>query len=184
MFVSWTVPADIGPRIYRAARRESIPLVEAWGPPLKVVSGGQTGVDRAALDAALLLGIPCGGWCPRGRRAEDGTIPPLYPLVETPTARYPQRTEWNVRDSDGTLVLHAGRPRGGTALTLRLLGRKRKPVLRVDLDESPDPRAVAEWIASERIRVLNVAGPRESECPGVGTRAKRFLEKALGPFRT
>jgi hypothetical protein len=150
----------------------------------KIVSGGQTGVDRAALDAALHLGIPCGGWCPRGRRAEDGAIPSRYPLVETPTARYPQRTEWNVRDSDGTLVLHAGRPRGGTALTLRLLARKRKPVLRLDLEESPDPRALTEWIAREEIRVLNVAGPRESECPGVGTRAKRFLEEALRPLRT
>ena len=141
-------------------------------------------MDRAALDVALRLGIPCGGWCPRGRRAENGTIPARYPLVETPTAGYPQRTEWNVRDSDGTLVLHAGRPRGGTALTLRLLGRRRKPVLRVDLDESPDPRALLDWIASEGIRVLNVAGPRESECPGVGRRANRFLEEALGPPQT
>jgi len=148
----------------------------------KIISGGQTGVDRAALDAALSLGIPCGGWCPRGRRAEDGMIPSRYPLVETPTARYPQRTEWNLRDSDGTLVLHAGRPRGGTALTLRLLGRQRKPVLSIDLDQSPDPRVVAEWIASGEMRVLNVAGPRESECPGVGRRAKQFLEKALRPL--
>lgn len=155
---------------------------ESW--PLRIVSGGQTGVDRAALDVALRLGIPCGGWCPRGRRAEDGTIPSRYPLVETPAARYPQRTEWNVRDSDGTLVLHAGAPRGGTALTLRLLGRQRKPVLRVDLDERPDPRAVADWIASEGIRVLNVAGPRETECPGVGGRANRFLGEAFRPFRT
>jgi hypothetical protein len=148
--------------------------------PLRIVSGGQTGVDRAALDVALRLGIPCGGWCPRGRRAEDGRIPSRYPLVETPAARYPQRTEWNVRDSDGTVVLHAGRPRGGTALTLRLLARQRKPALRLDLDESPQPRALAEWIAREGIRVLNVAGPRESECRGLGGRAARFLEAALG----
>jgi putative molybdenum carrier protein len=158
--------------------------VDARVSPLKIVSGGQTGVDRAALDAALALGLPCGGWCPRGRRAEDGRVPARYPLVETPTARYPQRTEWNVRDSDGTLVLHAGRPRGGTALTLRLLGRQRKPVLRVDLDQDPDPRALTDWVVSEGIRILNVAGPRESECPGVGRRAKQFLEKALGPGQT
>jgi len=149
----------------------------------KIVSGGQTGVDRAALDAALHLGIPCGGWCPRGRRAEDGAIPSRYPLVETPTARYPQRTEWNVRDSDGTLVLHAGRPRGGTALTIRLVARLRKPVLPVDLDLDPDPRAVLEWIAGRGIRVLNVAGPRESESPGVGRRADGFLTEAVLPFR-
>lgn len=151
--------------------------------PLKIVSGGQTGVDRAALDVALSLGIPCGGWCPRGRRAEDGAIPSRYPLAETPTARYPERTAWNVRDSDGTLVLHAGRPRGGTALTLRLLARERKPTLQVDLDAAPDPGVVARWMASGAIRVLNVAGPRESECPGVGRRAKQFLESALGPVK-
>jgi hypothetical protein len=158
--------------------------VEARASPLRIVSGGQTGVDRAALDVALRLGIPCGGWCPRGRRAEDGRIPARYPLVETPTARYPQRTEWNVRDSDGTVVLHAGRPRGGTALTLRLLDSQRKPVLRLDLDDGPDPRILAEWIALEGIRVLNVAGPRESECRGLGERAVRFLEAALGSLQT
>jgi putative molybdenum carrier protein len=153
--------------------------VEARRWPLEVVSGGQTGVDRAALDVALRLGIPCGGWCPRGRRAEDGRIPALYPVVETPEARYPQRTEWNVRDSDGTLVLHAGKPRGGTALTLRILLRQRKPVFQMDLDAAPDPAALRAWIGSRGIRVLNVAGPRESECPGVGERAARFLEAAL-----
>jgi hypothetical protein len=102
--------------------------------------------------------------------------------VETPTARYPERTEWNARDSDGTLVLHAGRPRGGTALTLRLLARQRKPTLRVDLDADPDPGALAEWTASHRIRILNVAGPRESESPGIGARASRFLEAAFRPL--
>jgi predicted Rossmann fold nucleotide-binding protein DprA/Smf involved in DNA uptake len=153
-------------------------------PLLKIVSGGQTGVDRAALDTALRLGIPCGGWCPRGRRAEDGPIPARYPLAETPTARYPQRTEWNVRDSDGTLVLHAGRPRGGTALTLRLLARQRKPTLQLDLDADPHPDALTEWTARRGIRVLNVAGPRESESPGIGARAARFLETALRPLRT
>jgi predicted Rossmann fold nucleotide-binding protein DprA/Smf involved in DNA uptake len=147
----------------------------------KLVSGGQTGVDRAALDAALQLGIPCGGWCPRGRRAEDGTIPARYPLVETPQARYPQRTEWNVRDSDATLVIHAGTLRGGTALTARLARRRGKPVLCVDLDADPDPRIVAQWIAANGIEVLNVAGPRESETPGIGARATRLLAGALDP---
>ena len=148
---------------------------------LKVVSGGQTGVDRAALDAAMQLGIPCGGWCPRGRRAEDGTIPPTYPLIETPDTRYPQRTEWNVRDSDGTLVLYAGKPGGGTALTLRIAARLGKPLVRMDLDAAPDAGGVAYWIASRGIRILNVAGPREGECPGIGVRAARFLHAALGP---
>jgi hypothetical protein len=147
----------------------------------RLVSGGQTGVDRAALDVGLRLGIPCGGWCPRGRRAEDGAIPAKYPLAETPRADYPQRTEWNVRDSDATLVLHAGPPRRGTALTLRLAARQGKPVLRLDLDADPDPRTVADWIAARAIRVLNVAGPRESESPGIGDRAGRLLQAALDP---
>jgi hypothetical protein len=146
----------------------------------KLVSGGQTGVDRAALEVALQLGIPCGGWCPRGRRAEDGTIPARYPLAETPDTRYPQRTAWNVRDSDGTLVLHAGPPRGGTALTLRVARRQGKPLLAVDLDDDPDAAVVAEWITRSGIQLLNVAGPRESESPGIGSRAARLLEAALG----
>src|SRR6516162_1127534 len=95
----------------------------------KVVSGGQTGVDRAALDIALELGIPCGGWCPKGRLAEDGTIPNHYPLKETPLPLYPQRTEWNVRNSDGTLVLTTGQTKGGTALTIAIARRQKKPRL-------------------------------------------------------
>jgi|SRR6516164_861697 hypothetical protein len=133
----------------------------------KIVSGGQTGVDRAALDVARELGIPCGGWCPRGRRAEDGAIPERYPLQETENSAYPQRTEWNVRDSDGTLVLTRGRPRGGTALTIELAGRLEKPCLVVDLDDKCFPAIVQAWADNNRIWILNVAGPRESECPGI-----------------
>src|SRR5438552_18876277 len=87
--------------------------------PLVIHSGGQTGVDRAALDVALELGLPCGGWCPKGRRAEDGPIPARYPLIETSSPFYPQRTKRNVLDSDGTLILTFGCPTGGTALTIR-----------------------------------------------------------------
>jgi hypothetical protein len=111
---------------------------------LRIVSGGQSGVDRAALDVALELGVPCGGWCPRGRRAEDGPIPDRYPLRETPWHGYPQRTEWNVRDADGTLVLTAGGPDRGTALTLRVADRLGKPCLLVDLDGTPSVQAVRE----------------------------------------
>src|SRR6516162_5915243 len=99
----------------------------------KVVSGGQTGVDRAALDIALELGVPCGGWCPKGRLAEDGVIPDRCPLTETPTKRYPQRTEWNVRDSDATLILAAGKPTVGTKLTVEVCRRLGKPHLVVVL---------------------------------------------------
>src|SRR5437868_610576 len=113
----------------------------------KIISGGQTGVDRAALDVALELGIACGGWCPKGRLAEDGPIPERYPLKETNLPVYPQRTEWNVRDSDGTLVLTLGSPAkngelapegSGTALTIELARRQKKPCLVVDLNNHPE----------------------------------------------
>jgi hypothetical protein len=157
----------------------------------RIISGGQTGVDRAALDAALTLGLPCGGWCPQGRRAEDGRIPVRYPLRETPTARYPQRTEWNVRDSDGTLVLTWGSPRGGTALTIGLARRLGRPCCVVDLarlvesttERDAELRRVRGWIAGARIRVLNVAGPRGSEAPDVGGWARGFLVATLGAER-
>jgi len=145
----------------------------------RLVSGGQTGADRAALDAALTLGLPCGGWCPRGRLAEDGPIDPRYPLRETPTADYPQRTEWNVRDSDGTLVLTRGRPSGGTALTIALARRHGRPVLVLDLTQGPDPAEVRVWAEATKISVLNVAGPRESQQPGIQDEARRLLDEAL-----
>lgn len=146
---------------------------------LKIVSGGQTGVDRAALDVALDAGMLCGGWCPEGRRAEDGPIDLRYPLRETPAGAYEQRTEWNVRDSEGTLILHRGRLQGGTALTRELAHRLGRPVLTVDLSMNPDAPAVRDWIRAEAISVLNVAGPRESGAPGIHAEASRFLRRVL-----
>jgi predicted Rossmann fold nucleotide-binding protein DprA/Smf involved in DNA uptake len=146
---------------------------------MEIVSGGQTGVDRAALDIALELGLRCGGWCPSGRRAEDGAIPARYPLRETPSSAYPERTEWNVRDSDGTLILHRGPLRGGTALTLRRARRLGRPALAVDLSAGPISQSVRDWIARERIATLNVAGPRESEHAGIHDQAAAFLREAL-----
>ena len=145
----------------------------------KVVSGGQTGVDRAALDVALGLGLPCGGWCPQGRRAEDGPLDARYPLTETPWSGYPQRTEWNVRDSDGTLVLTLGPPDRGTALTVELAARHRRPYLVVDLGAAPDVEEVRSWARDNRVGTLNVAGPRESSAPGVYARAAEFLRRLL-----
>ena len=145
----------------------------------RIISGGQTGVDRAALDAALELGLPCGGWCPRGRRAEDGPIPERYPLVETPWEGYPQRTEWNVRDSDGTLVLVCGQSDRGTALTIQVAKRYPKPLLIVDLSTDPDAANVGAWAQTRDIQVLNVAGPRESSCPGIYARAIEFLRRVF-----
>jgi hypothetical protein len=145
----------------------------------RILSGGQTGVDRAALDVALARGIPCGGWCPQGRRAEDGVIPECYPLQETPWWGYPQRTEWNVRDADATLILTRGQPDGGTALTVELAQRLGKPYLVVDLADPVDLETVRAWADRYPVRVLNVAGPRESSCPGIHAEAVAWLHRWL-----
>ncbi len=143
----------------------------------KIISGGQTGVDRAALNAALESGIPCGGWCPKGRRAEDGRIPLKYPLEETSSADYPQRTEFNIQDSDGTLILTWGPPLGGTLLTLKLARKLHKPFLLLDLSQGGNASLVRDWIQNSAIRVMNVAGPRESEVPGIQDRVLKFLRE-------
>jgi len=142
---------------------------------LKIISGGQTGVDRAALDLALELGIPCGGWCPKGRKAEDGPIPDRYPLKETESNSYPVRTEMNVRDSDGTLILTWGRPTGGTALTVRLAKRHKKPCMVIDLKNAGNQSSIKDWLEKKQIGILNVAGPRESKNPGISKLAYDFL---------
>lgn len=147
----------------------------------RLVSGGQTGVDRAALDAALALGLACGGWCPRGRRAEDGPLDARYPLRETPERAYAQRSRWNVRDADATLLLARGAFRGGSALTRRLARASGKPWLALDPWEAGAAARVRAWLAAERVRVLNVAGPRESQEPGVYARARALLGEALAP---
>lgn len=147
--------------------------------PARLVSGGQTGVDRAALDVALELGVPAGGWCPKGRRAEDGPLPARYPLEETPARDYAQRTEWNVRDSDATLVLTRGEPTGGTRLTVRLAAKHGKPCLVVDLEQGPDPAELSGWLARHHVAVLNVAGPRASGQPGIHQQAGAWLRAAL-----
>lgn len=148
-------------------------------PAPRIVSGGQTGVDRAALDVAAELGLERGGWCPRGRRAEDGRIDERYPLRETPLRDYAQRTEWNVRDSDATLILARGPLRGGTALTRDIARRYRRPLLVVDLDRPPAAAEVRDWLEREGVRVLNVAGPRESGAPGIRAQAAAYLREVL-----
>jgi len=145
----------------------------------KIVSGGQTGVDRAALDVALDLGMSCGGWCPQGRRAVDGVIPEKYPLKETVARNYNTRTKLNVRDSDGTLILNRCELNGGTAYTVRVADELGKPFLVVNLEESPDMKEVVTWIRRHDIRVLNVAGPRENKCPGIYLEATKFLTALL-----
>ncbi len=145
--------------------------------PDKVVSGGQTGVDRAALDTAIALGIPHGGWCPKGRLAEDGAMDPRYQLCETDSAQYAIRTEWNVRDSDATLILCRGKPTGGTRLTQRLARRHHRPCLVVDLLQPVDFEAVRQWLVDAHPAVLNVAGPRESQSPGIAAEVATLLRR-------
>lgn len=148
-------------------------------PLERIVSGGQSGVDRAALEMAEACGIPYGGWCPRGRRAEDGPIDARHPLQETPSREYRQRTAWNVRDSDGTLILYRGVLSGGTALTRRIAEENGKPFFVADLAWMENVTAVRAWLQYEGIRVLNVAGPRESENPGIQQQAGAFLSALL-----
>ena len=145
----------------------------------KIISGGQTGVDRAALDVALELGIPCGGWCPKGRKAEDGRIHSRYPLQEASSSSYSVRTEMNVKDSDGTLILTWGSVTGGTARTLEFAKKFKKPHLVVDLSKREEPIIVKEWCQQNRIGVLNVAGPRESKVPGIHNIAVEFLREVF-----
>jgi hypothetical protein len=152
--------------------------------PAKIVSGGQTGVDRAALDAARCLNFDIGGWCPQGRRSQDGRIPDRYPLVETPSPAYRQRTHWNVRDSDATLVIHRGAMRGGTRLTVEIATRYRKPLLSVDLANAPDLAGARQWLEAGDIRTLNVAGPREETAPGIYAEAYAFLCRLLSDSGT
>jgi hypothetical protein len=146
-----------------------------------IVSGGQTGVDRAALDVALAAGIPLGGWCPKGRLAEDGRLADRYPLQETPSRIYRQRTEWNVRDADGTLVLYWGELQNGTLATVKLARDKyRCPLLIVNLLEPMDPGEVRAWIERSGIKTLNVAGPRESSRLGIHRMASDYLANVVG----
>lgn len=145
----------------------------------KIVSGGQTGVDRAALDVALAHGLRVGGWCPQGRRAEDGAIPDRYPLKETPSEAYEQRTAWNVRDSDGTLVITNGTLEGGTRLTMQEAKRRGRAVLHVRATDPVPIQMIRAWGEDGDVRVLNVAGPRASEEEGIYEEARRILEALL-----
>lgn len=152
--------------------------------PTRIISGGQTGVDRAALDAAMAAGIEIGGWCPSGRRAEDGVIGDRYPLEETPKRDYRQRTEWNVRDSDGTLILYWGELQNGTLATATFArDTHRRPLLMVNLLEPADSRETARWITDNKIKTLNIAGPRESSRRGIYARARDYLQTLFGISR-
>jgi hypothetical protein len=132
----------------------------------KIISGGQTGAYRAALDTAIKLGIPHGGWIPKGRITEDGPLSDKYELQEMPTESYPERTEQNVIDSDGTLIISHGSLTGGSAYTRKMAMKHAKPWFHIDLNKTPTFHAgmlIEDWITKNGIETLNVAGPRASK---------------------
>lgn len=144
-----------------------------------IVSGGQTGADRAALDWAIEHGVPHGGWCPLGRLAEDGALPPQYQLQETEGSGARQRTKRNVRDSDATLIVNLGELDGGSLATLRFAEKMHRPVLVMAMDEPLDKtfaEQVRDWLRAHPIHRLNVAGPRESKRPGIYHRTRLLLD--------
>jgi hypothetical protein len=148
----------------------------------RIISGGQTGADRAALDAAIACGFPHGGWCPKGRTAEDGIIPPHYRLEETAGASYLARTEKNVKASDGTVAFTMGEMGSGTARTRDFAGRHRKPCLHLALHHLNDleaERRVRAFVAEHAIKTLNVAGSSASREPEVHTRVFTVIRRVL-----
>jgi len=149
---------------------------------MKIISGGQTGVDRAALDFAIQHGFEHGGWCPHGRLAEDGTIPAIYRLRETDSADYDERTEKNVVDSDATLIVAREKElSGGTAFTKTCAEQHGRSVIVIREPESVAQGAVAlsKFLKQNKVRTLNVAGPRELQAPGLGKFVMELLEAAL-----
>ena len=149
----------------------------------KIVSGGQTGADRAALDFAIKHKLPYGGWVPKGRKTEDGTLPEKYHLQEMPTGSYSKRTEKNVLDSDGTLILSHGLLTGGSALTTGFADHYRKPWIHIDLEITSYPEAarmIREWVRRNEVKAMNVAGARESKDPKIYEAVATLLEETLG----
>lgn len=141
---------------------------------------GQTGADRAALDWALAHGVECGGWCPKGRKADDGPIDPKYPLKETPSGSYIQRTEWNVRDSDATVLFSIGPTlTGGSLKTMDFARKHKKPWLHLCAGDNAAADKLKAFTEEHRVKILNVAGPRASKEDRVGEFVMSTLEKAF-----
>jgi hypothetical protein len=150
----------------------------------KIISGGQTGADRAALDVAIKHNIPHGGWIPKGRKAEDGILPKKYHLQEMPTGSYIARTEKNILDSDGTLIVSRGLLSGGSARTMEFAKQHKKPWVHIDLTTTTCPEAarmIQEWVGRNDIKVINVAGPRSSKDEKIYPAVLDLLEATLLP---
>lgn len=149
---------------------------------IKIVSGGQSGVDRAALDFAIQHALEHGGWCPRGRLAEDGVIPPVYRLRETESTEFDERTQKNVLDSDATLiVVRVKELSGGTAFTKTCAEHQGRPLLVVCEKDgvASGADAISKFLRLNQVRTLNVAGPRESQAPGLGKFVRELLATVL-----
>jgi phosphinothricin acetyltransferase len=145
----------------------------------KIITGGQTGVDRGAMDAALEACFPCGGWCPPGRAAEDGAIPDRYPMTEMSSGTYLDRTIQNVVDSDATVIIYFSTLHGGTEQTLLHCAQRMKRYTLIDGSEIEAKRAaelIAHFITEHDVSILNVAGPRGSDAP----RAHQYAHEAIG----
>jgi Circularly permutated YpsA SLOG family len=151
----------------------------------KIISGGQTGVDTAALDVAIALRIPHGGRCPKGRLRENGIIPLLYTLKETESSDYSERTKLNIQDSDGTLIFLPLNKiiTDGTRLTIQEAEKRNKPHLIIYCFEEEQSDQIKSWLNENNIGILNIAGPRESQAPGIYTQCYDFLYKTLETFQ-
>ena len=153
---------------------------------IKIVSGGQTGADRAGLDSAIDWGIAHGGWCPTGRKAEDGAIPPRYDLLESTSANYLQRTEWNARDADATVIFTLRSDlTGGSKKTAEFAQKHGKPWIHLNEGLGIEEAAVQlkSFIAEHGVKVLNVAGSRGSKEPGVATFVRAVIGLSLDGAR-
>ena len=147
----------------------------------KIISGGQTGVDQAALDVAIKLAVAHGGWIPKGRLTESGPLPAKYSLMETLSSSYAERTEKNVQDADGTLIISRGLLTGGSEYTREMAIKHDRPWLHIDLSQMAAFQAavaINQWILQNKIEILNVAGPRASKDPSVYKNASDILESA------
>jgi hypothetical protein len=149
---------------------------------VKIISGGQTGVDRAALDVALKHGIDCGGWCPAGRLDEFSRIPDRYPLKELGGDGFTERTLHNVQDSDGTVIIYPGKLSGGTEQTVRFCVEQQRPHQLIDaskISTEDAAKLISDFVRKDKIGILNVAGPRQSEWPEGYDYVSRVLETFL-----